>query len=135
MEMEKDQDQDQDQDIGEFLRQLRLTAGEAARRSGVSNPYLSQVERGIRRPGPNILKLLAPVYGASMRDLMERAGFLEEVSAPAQLGETNEVERAYQFVLSDPRFRFGTRPQGQLTPQAKRFIVEMYEKLTGKRLL
>ena len=132
-------DQDHDQDIGEFLRQLRLTAGltlrEAARRSGVSNPYLSQVERGIRRPGPNILKLLAPVYGASMRDLMERAGLLEEVSVPAQLGETSEVERAYQFVLTDPRFRFGARPRNELGTESQKFIVYMYQTLTGRKLL
>ena len=126
-------------DIGQFLRELRQTTGlslrEASRRSGVSDPYLSQVERGLRHAGPNILKRLAPVYGATIRDLMERAGFLETVETPPLLDEAQEVERSYQFVLADPRFRFGTRPSGELTLEAKRFIVEMYEKLTGKRLL
>ena len=46
-----------------------------------------------------------------------------------------DVERAYRFVLDDPAFRVGTRPDGPLTVNAKRFIVEMYEKFTGKRLL
>lgn len=126
-------------EIGPYLRELRQRTGislrEASRRSGVSDPYLSQVERGLRMPGPNILKRLAPVYGVTTRELMERAGHLEEVEQPPQVEEAEEVERAYHFVLADPRFRFGTRPQGDLTLQAKRFIVEMYERLTGKRLL
>ena len=46
-----------------------------------------------------------------------------------------DVERAYRFVLDDPAFRVGTRPDGPMTVNAKRFIVEMYEKFTGKRLL
>ena len=45
------------------------------------------------------------------------------------------MERAYRFVLDDPAFRVGTRPDGRMTVNAKRFIVEMYEKFTGKRLL
>ena len=49
--------------------------------------------------------------------------------------ETLDVERAYRFVLDDPRFRVGTRPSGPLSMASKRFIVEMYERLTGKRLL
>ena len=49
--------------------------------------------------------------------------------------EALEVERAYQYVLSDPAFRVGTRPDGPLSLNAKRFIVEMYERFTNKKLL
>ena len=49
--------------------------------------------------------------------------------------EPQEVERAYQYVLADPKFRVGTRPSGPLSLEAKRFIVEMYERFTGKRML
>ena len=49
--------------------------------------------------------------------------------------EALEVERAYQYVLSDPAFRVGTRPDGPLSLNAKRFIVEMYERFTNKTLL
>ena len=45
------------------------------------------------------------------------------------------MERAYRYVLADPQFRVGTRPDGPLSINAKRFIVEMYERFTGKRLL
>ena len=40
------------------------------------------------------------------------------------------MERAYQYVLADPKFRVGTRPSGPLSLEAKRFIVEMYERFT-----
>ena len=46
-----------------------------------------------------------------------------------------EEERAYQYVMADPVFRVGTRPDGPMSLKTKRFIVEMYERYTGKRLL
>ena len=45
------------------------------------------------------------------------------------------MERAYQYVLSDFVFRVGARPKGPLSIGTKRFIVEMYERYSGKRLL
>ncbi len=123
--------------VGLFLKERRLALGlsitQASKQTGVSNPYISQVESGLRRPGPDVLKRLAPVYGVSVRELLERAGHL--VEPPPASSEPADVERAYQFVLADPRFHFGTRPEGDLGLEAKRFIVEMYEALTGKRLL
>ncbi|MDO8751703.1 MAG: helix-turn-helix transcriptional regulator [Dehalococcoidia bacterium] len=124
--------------VGQYLRELRqrvrLSLREVEQKVGVSNSYLSQVETGQRRPGTNVLKRLAPLYGVSVRDLLELAGHLVETPAGVP-PEDEEVERAYQFVLSDPRFRFGTRPRGEMDTESKRFIVQMYETLTGKRLL
>ncbi|MDO8749984.1 MAG: helix-turn-helix transcriptional regulator, partial [Dehalococcoidia bacterium] len=123
--------------VGQYLRELRqrvkLSLREVEQQVGISNSYLSQVETGQRRPGTNVLKRLAPLYGVSVRDLLERAGHLVEI--PAEVPEDEEVERAYQFVLSDPRFRFGTSPRGEMDTESRRFIVQMYETLTGKRLL
>ena len=64
---------------------------------------------------------------------------LSDLVLPIRLARTGlgkqDLERAYRFVLDDPQFRVGTRPDGPLSINAKRFIVEMYEKLIGKRLL
>src|SRR5690606_9213986 len=124
--------------LGLFLKEMRQAAGltlrEASRKSGVSDPYLSQIETGQRRPGPTILQRLAPVYGVTVHELMERAGHLREVSA-LEIDERQDLDRAFLFVLSDPRFRTASRPVEGLQEDAKRFIVEMYERLTGKRLL
>ena len=124
-------------EIGPLLRQLRgrRSLREVTRLTGISDPYLSNIETGNRRPGPRVLKKLAALYGVSVHELLKRAGHLEESGSEGEADETIEVERAYNYVLADRRFRFGTRPVGPLTTEAKRFIVEMYEKLTGKNLL
>lgn len=122
-------------EIGPLLRRLRgrLSLRDVNRRVGVSSSYLSSIERGERRPGRNVITKLAAAYGVDPDPLLERAGHID-----ARRGADDEdpnVERAYQYVVSDPKFRFGTRPEGPLSTSAKRFIVEMYETLTGKRLL
>ena len=126
------------EEIGPLLRRLRGDTGlrEVGRRTGISNSYLSQIERGDRRPGPSVLRRLAALYDVDVQDLLRRAGFLDEPEGiEARDIEPQEVERAYQYVLADPKFQVGTRPSGPLTLEAKRFIVQMYEQFTGKRLL
>ena len=126
------------QNFGQYLRSLRLekrlSLREVEKESGVSNSYLGLIERGQRPiPGADILKKLAPVYDVPVRDLLNAAGYLrnEDIS----LSEEDEVEMAFKYVMADPRYKSGTRVKGGLTTEVKRFIVEMYEKATGKRLL
>ncbi len=123
------------EDIGALLKRLRgrVSLREVTRRTGVSSSYLSLIERGERRPGANLVRKLAELYNVDAQQLLRRAG---HGPPPDPYGdEAMDVERAYRFVLDDPAFRVGTRPDGPMTINAKRFIVEMYEKFTGKRLL
>ena len=123
------------EDIGALLKRLRgrVSLREVTRRTGVSSSYLSLIERGERRPGANLVRKLAELYNVDAQQLLRRAGHGPQ---PDPYGdEVMDVERAYRFVLDDPAFRVGTRPDGPMTLSAKRFIVEMYEKFTGKRLL
>ena len=127
-----------EEEIGPLLRRLRGSTGlrEVGRQTGISNAYLSQVEKGDRRPGPSVLRRLASFYGVDVHDLLQRAGHLDEPgNISPRSNEPEEVERAYRYVMDDPQFRVGTRPSGPLSLEAKRFIVEMYERFTGKRLL
>ena len=128
---------DDTQHLGGLLRELRgdMSLREVHRLTGISDPYLSQIEKGQRTPGPRILRRLAALYAVDVHDLLRRAGHLDYEGEKPDVDQTLEVERAYQYVLSDPRFRMGTRPSGPLSEEAKRFIVEMYERFTGKRLL
>ena len=126
------------ENFGEYLRTLRLeqklSLREAEKLSGVSNSYLGLIERGQRPiPGADILKKLAPVYNVPARDLMRSAGYLKDEDV--SLSEEDEVDMAFKFVMNDPRYKSGTRIKGGLTVEVKRFIVEMYEKATGKKLL
>lgn len=122
-------------EIGPLLRRLRgrRSLRDVNRLAGVSSSYLSSIERGERRPGRNVIRRLAAAYGVDPESLLERAGHVG--ARPVADDENQDVERAYRYVLSDPKFRFGTRPEGPLSTSAKQFIVEMYESLTGKRLL
>lgn len=124
--------------FGEYMKSLRLkvrmSLREVERESGVSNAYIAQIERGDRPPpSAEILKKLAPVYNVPVRDLLKAAGYWDE-DKPS-LTEEEEVEMAFQFVMNDPRYRSGTRLSGPLPTEVKMFIVEMYEKATGKKLL
>lgn len=125
-----------DETIGQMLKRLRgdTSLRGVQRISGISNAYLSQIEKDLRHPGPKVLKRLAALYGVGVQDLFKKAGYLEEGEEP-EVDETAEVERAYQYVLADPVFRVGTRPRGPLSIESKRFIVELYERYSGKRLL
>ena len=127
----------QDETIGQMLRRLRgdTSLRGVQRISGISNAYLSQIEKGIRHPGPKVLRRLAALYGVGVQELFKKAGYLEKEGKGPEVDETAEVERAFQYVLADPVFRVGTRPRGPLSIESKRFIVELYERYSGKRLL
>ena len=126
------------EEFGNYLRRLRqeqrLSLREVEGMAGVSNSYLALVEQGKRKPpGAEILKKLAPIYDVPVRDLLKAAGYLEDITG--NLVEEEEVEMAFRYVMNDPRYKSGTRLKGELTTEVKRFIVEMYEKATGKTLL
>ncbi|RIJ78703.1 XRE family transcriptional regulator [Nakamurella silvestris] len=68
-------------DIGAFIREQRTAAQisvrQLAAKAGVSNPYLSQVERGLRNPSADILAQIARGLQISVESLLARAGILE----------------------------------------------------------
>ena len=69
-------------EIGEFIRDLRRNARislrELADRAGVSNPYLSQIERGLRKPSAEVLAQIAGALRVSTPLMYLRAGLLNE---------------------------------------------------------
>jgi len=69
-------------EIGEFIREQRrnssLTIRKLSDLSGISVPYLSQVERGLRKPSADILQALAKGLRISAETMYVRAGILEE---------------------------------------------------------
>lgn len=79
--------------LGDYLREQRLAAKltlrQLADQAGVSNPYLSQIERGLRRPSAEVLQQLAKALRISAETLYVRAGILDP-----QDGEVRSVELA-----------------------------------------
>ena len=79
-------------DLGGFIRDQRRTARMSLRKlselAGISNPYLSQIERGLRKPSAEILQAIARGLRISAETLYVRAGILEErTDGPDLVGE------------------------------------------------
>jgi transcriptional regulator with XRE-family HTH domain len=68
-------------DVGEFIRDMRRNARislrQLAEQAGVSNPYLSQIERGLRKPSAEVLQQLASALRVSTPMMYLRAGLLD----------------------------------------------------------
>ena len=77
-------------DLGEFIRDLRRNARfslrELAEKAGVSNPYLSQIERGLRKPSAEVLSQIANALRVSTPLMYLRAGLLNEKDSHGVLG-------------------------------------------------
>ncbi len=69
-------------ELGSFIRDQRRSASLSLRKlsdlAGISNPYLSQIERGLRKPSAEILQAIAKALSISSETLYVRAGILEE---------------------------------------------------------
>lgn len=95
------------QDIGAFIRSQRVSAEvslrQLAERAGVSNPYLSQIERGLRKPSADVLAQIAKGLRVSAEVLYVRAGILEErMASPvrdALIADDSINERQKQMLL------------------------------------
>jgi transcriptional regulator with XRE-family HTH domain len=68
--------------LGAVVREQRLAAGlslrDVAQRAGVSNAYLSQIERGLHEPSLSVLRAVAAALGVPLGSLLARAGVLDE---------------------------------------------------------
>src|SRR5688572_32077846 len=104
-------------DLGEFIREQRNTARLSLRKlseaAGISNPYLSQIERGLRKPSADILQQIAKALRISAETLYIRAGILEEREG------TEDVAMA---VLRDPL----------LTEEQKQTLLRIYQSFVGE---
>ena len=98
--------------IGDYIRQQReqakISLRQLAQQAGVSNPYLSQVERGLRKPSADILQQIAKGLRISAEALYVQAGILED--RPADSGVRSAL-------LTDP----------QLNERQKQVLIEIYE--------
>jgi transcriptional regulator with XRE-family HTH domain len=101
--------------IGDYIRQQReqakISLRQLADQAGVSNPYLSQVERGLRKPSAEILQQIAKGLRISAEALYVQAGILED--RPGDSGVRSAL-------LTDP----------QLTERQKQVLIEIYESFT-----
>jgi transcriptional regulator with XRE-family HTH domain len=98
--------------VGDYIRDQRKSAQYSLRQlaavAGVSNPYLSQIERGLKKPSAEILQQIAKALRISAETLYVRAGFLED------RGTSSDVVAA---ILTDPA----------IGERHKRVLIDIYE--------
>jgi len=98
--------------IGDYIReqreQARISMRQLAQSAGVSNPYLSQIERGLRKPSADILQQIAKGLRISAEALYVQAGILDD--RPADSGVRSAL-------LADP----------ELSERQKQVLIEIYE--------
>lgn len=100
-------------DVGQFIKSQRELARMSLRRladlADVSNPYLSQIERGLRKPSADILQQIAKGLRISTETLYERAGILDR-DAQSRPGVRDAI-------AADP----------DLTPEQRQALLNVYE--------
>ena len=111
-------------DLGEFIRQQRERANLSLRRladsAGISNPYLSQIERGIRKPSAEILSRISRALEISANSLYSKAGLMDEDVQTSSVFEAIEgdekLSSAHKKVLMD-MYRALAEANGSVTKQ------------------
>jgi transcriptional regulator with XRE-family HTH domain len=105
-------------DLGDFIREQRrrdrLSLRKLSELAGISNPYLSQIERGLRKPSAEILQAIARGLRISAETLYVRAGILDEREEQPDL-----VAR----ILAD----------STITDRQKQALVDVYRSFRGER--
>ncbi len=108
--------------LGAFIRRQRklanLSLRQLAERTRLSNPYLSQIERGLHQPSMRVIKLISEALNVSAETLLTHAGLLrhdddEAVPGPADIAD---VEQA---IKADPR----------LSDQQKSALISVYQSM------
>ena len=109
---------DQLGDVGRYIREQRrqaeLSLRKLASQAGVSNPYLSQIERGLRQPSARILKDIAKALRISAETLYVRAGILD--------GDAEATDLA-AGILRDPH----------LTERQKQVLIDVYRSFRAEQ--
>ncbi|MEO7069302.1 MAG: helix-turn-helix transcriptional regulator [Nostocoides sp.] len=108
--------------LGDYLREQReshkLSLRQLSDLVGVSNPYLSQIERGLKKPSAEILQQLAKGLQVSAESLYVRAGILEDRPTP-----TAQATGVRTAISADPN----------LTQRQRDALIDIYESFVGAK--
>ncbi len=106
--------------LGDYLREQRKNAKLSVRQlsevAGISNPYLSQIERGVKKPSAEILQALAKGLSISAETLYIQAGLLDPDESSA-----SERLSTRELLMVDPR----------LTNRQRQTLIDIYDSFVG----
>jgi len=113
--------------LGDFIRRRRklanLSLRQLAEKTRLSNPYLSQVERGLHQPSMRVIKVISEALNISAETLLTHAGLLHHTSTGSgengASGLTSEVPTVEQAIDADPG----------LSDQQKNALISVYQSM------
>jgi transcriptional regulator with XRE-family HTH domain len=116
--------------LGAFIRDQRkkanLSLRQLAELTSLSNPYLSQVERGLHQPSVRVLKAISDALNLSAESLMAQAGLIDAIASPDQNG-TSQVDAASQPLLTEDAISADPR----LSDAQKAALIAVYRSMLG----
>jgi transcriptional regulator with XRE-family HTH domain len=120
--------------LGAFIREQRkranLSLRQLAELTSLSNPYLSQVERGLHQPSVRVLKALSGALNVSAETLLAQAGLIDAMVPPgakdgAMDGGASTIPGTEDVILADPR----------LGDEQKAALIAVYRSMLGSALV
>ena len=122
--------QTQREALGAFIRQQRQRAGLSLRQmaelTSLSNPYLSQVERGLHQPSVRVLRAISDALNLSAETLLAQAGLIDAIAGDAAAAaaadtDTQQVPGTEDAIRADPR----------LGDEQKAALIAVYRSMLG----
>jgi len=125
----KDPWQAQREALGAFIRSQRrmanLSLRQLAELTHLSNPYLSQVERGLHQPSVRVLKAISDALNLSAETLLAQAGLIDAVTADPASADASQAD------ASAPLTEDAIRADRRLTEDQKAALIAVYRSMLG----
>ena len=126
----KDPWESQREALGAFIRTQRrmanLSLRQLAELTHLSNPYLSQIERGLHQPSVRVLKQISDALNVSAETLMAQAGLIDKVAADAADATGQSAEAAPKAV---PPTEDAIRADERLSAEQKAALIAVYRSM------
>ena len=115
--------------LGAFIRNQRrmanLSLRQLAELTHLSNPYLSQVERGLHQPSVRVLKAISDALNVSAETLLAQAGLIDAVTADPASADASPTD------ASGPLTEDAIRADGRLSQEQKAALIAVYRSMLG----
>jgi transcriptional regulator with XRE-family HTH domain len=117
--------------LGAFIRTQRkmanLSLRQLAELTSLSNPYLSQIERGLHQPSVRVLKAISDALNLSAETLLAQAGLFDAAASEGTGGEGNGQNKAGRNVQAEDAIRADAR----LSDDQKAALIAVYRSMLG----
>jgi transcriptional regulator with XRE-family HTH domain len=121
--------------LGAFIREQRkranLSLRQLAEMTSLSNPYLSQVERGLHQPSVRVLKAISDALNVSAETLLAQAGLIDAMTGQAAPADASTDGTADPEQLPVPGTEDAIRADPRLSEEQKAALVAVYRSMLG----